>query len=294
MEAIVTYRKRKIGAAQLDEIRGLLAARPNLSRRALSQELCRMWSWRQPNGMLKDMVCRGLLLELERRGLIRLPPRKRTPPNPLGRRPAPRKIEVDQTPLAATLDDLGALKLRQVRRTPEEAVFNSLLAEHHYLGCPRLVGEHLKYVAYAGERPIALVGWASALWYVGARDRFIGWSNEQRKAHLHLVADNVRFLILPWVRVPNLASRILALNRACLSRDWLSLYGHPIHLVQTFVDPNRFRGSCYKADNWQYVGDTTGRGKLNPTQAQRFTKKCVYVHPLTVQFRRLCCGPSSL
>ena len=150
------------------------------------------------------------------------------------------------------------------------------------------MGEHLKYVALAGERPIACLAWGSPPWYIGARDRFIGWSKKCRENNLHLIANNLRFLILPWIKVPCLASYLLALNRACLSKDWQGLYHHPIHLVETFVDP-RYQGTCYKADNWIRVGKTTGQGKLSKTREPLLSKKDVYVHPLTKHFRRELC-----
>lgn len=145
------------------------------------------------------------------------------------------------------------------------------------------------YIAFSHVRPIACLAWGSAPWYIGTRDRFIGWPRESRQKNLHLIANNIRFLILPWVQVSCLASYLLALNRHCLSQDWQRLYHHPIYLVETFVDTQRYRGTCYKADNWIHVGETTGRGKLSKSRQPVLSKKAVYVHPLTGNFRQELC-----
>lgn len=235
------------------------------------------------------MVCRSLLLLLDSKGYIKLPARKFIPNNPLAKRKKPRRAIVDQTPIQCSVSDLLPIKLEPVRKTAFEKLFNGLISEHHYLGYTQPVGEHLKYVAFAGQRPIACLAWGSAPWYIGARDRFIGWSQKSRENNLHLIANNLRFLILPWVDVPCLASYLLALNRHRLSEDWQDLYHHPIHLVETFVDTEHYRGTCYKADNWIRVGQTTGLGKLSKTRRPEISKKAIYVHPLTKHFRRNLC-----
>ncbi|MBW2033142.1 MAG: DUF4338 domain-containing protein, partial [Deltaproteobacteria bacterium] len=167
-----------------------------------------------------------------------------------------------------------------------EKLFNSLISEHHYLGYTHPVGEHLKYMAFAGDRPIACLAWSSAPWYIGARDRFIGWSPETRQKNLHLIVNNTRFLVLPWVRVSHLASHLLALSRRRVSLDWESVYNHPVLLLETFVDTERYKGTCYKADNWIYCGKTTGRGKLSTSTKPTLSKKAVYVYPLKKNFRK--------
>ena len=270
-------------------INEIIEAHPGKSRRFISQEVCRVWDWRQSNGVLKDMVCRSLLLILDSEGFIKLPARKFTPPNPLANRKKPTWVEVDQTPIQAPLGDLLPIKLVSIRKTGFEKIFNGLVSEHHYLGYTQPVGEHLKYIAYSNDRPIACLAWGSAPWYIGARDRFIGWSKTIRENNLHLIANNLRFLILPWVQVSCLASYLLALNRHCLSQDWQGLYGHPVYLLETFVDTERYRGTCYKADNWICVGQTTGQGKLSKSRQPLLSKKAVYVYPLTKNFRRELC-----
>jgi len=288
METILTYRGRPVTKQGIATIKKIITENPCSSRRSISQQVCREWNWRQNNGFLKDMVCRSLLLLLESKGLIKLPPRKCNPPNPLAKRKKPTKIDIDQTTIQASLKHIS-IRLVQVRRTPFEKMFNSLIHQYHYLGYTQPVGEHLKYIAFYHDRPIACLAWGSAPWYIGARDRFIGWSKEIREQNLHLIANNTRFLILPWVQIPCLASHLLALNRHYLYRDWQQLYHHPIHLVETFVDTERYHGTCYKADNWIYVGETTGRGKASKTHNPTLPIKAVYVWPLSKNFRRELC-----
>ncbi len=287
METLLTYRGRTVTAADVETICSLIAEHPQASRRELSQRLCRAWNWVQANGALRDMVCRGLMLALHRAGFIELPPVRRRPPNPLAQRarpgPAP---EVDTTRLAVRLCEVRPLTLRQVRRTPDESVFNSLIEHHHYLGYSQPVGEHVKYLVYAQGRVLAALAWCSASRAVGCRDRFIGWSAEARRRNLGLLAYNTRFLILPWVEIPHLASHVLGLVARTLSADWQRLYGHPIHLLETYVDPTRFRGTCYRAANWQWLGLTTGRGPSKCKLPNRPQKE-VLALPLHRRFRAL-------
>ncbi|HYN63343.1 MAG TPA: Druantia anti-phage system protein DruA, partial [Candidatus Limnocylindrales bacterium] len=173
-----------------------------------------------------------------------------------------------------------------VRRTPEETMFNSLLQQHHYLGYSQPVGEHLKYLVYAAGRPIACMAWSSAPRHLGSRDRFIGWGPQARLRNIRLLAYNTRFLILPWVRVAHLASHILGRMARMLSSDWQRLYGHPIYFVETFIDPQRFRGTCYRAANWTLLGLTTGRGKDAPTRAANRSIKQVLGYALVKDFRQ--------
>ena len=221
-----------------------------------------------------------MLLELHRGGHIELPPPKFTPPNPLAKRALPEEVPLEVIPVESSLPGLGSLEIRQVRRTPEEKLFNSLLHRFHYLGYTQPVGEHLKYVVYAGDRPIACSAWSSAPRHLGPRDRFIGWPPEQRRKNLHLIAYNTRFLILPWVRVPYLASHLLSRLAKGISADWQKLYHHRIHLLETFIDPERFAGTCYRAANWTFLGLTTGRGKAAPTKEPNRSLKQLWVYPL--------------
>lgn len=289
MEIALTYRHRAVTQGEVVFIRQLIAEHPQASRWALSKKLCQAWNWVQANGALRDMICRGLMLELHRAGLIELPPVRREPSNPLAKRGPPARVEVDTQPLQGQLAELQPLVLRQVRRTSEEALFNSLLEQYHYLGYTQPVGEHLKYTFYAQDRPIACLSWSSAPRHLGSRDRFIGWGPQARLQNIRLLAYNSRFLILPWVSVEHLASHLLARMAKVLCLDWQRVYGHPLYFLETFIDPQRFRGTCYVAANWIRLGVTTGRGKDAPTHQPNRPIKEVLGYPLVKDFRaRLC------
>ncbi len=196
-------------------------------------------------------------------------------------------VAVDSRPLRPRLSAIQPLEIFQVRRTDREKLFRALIERHHYLGYTRPVGEHLKYIVYAGERPIACAAFSSAPRHLAPRDRFIGWGKEARRQNIHLLAYNTRFLILPWVEVPHLASHLLGRLQKRVSRDWETLYEHPVHYLETFVDPGRFRGTCYLAANWKRLGLTTGRGKADQTKKPNRPKKEVLGYPLTKRFRQL-------
>lgn len=285
---ILRYRGRNIGIADVEFIRQFIAQHPDLSRRRLSAHLCLAWNWVQPNGALRDMVCRGLLLALHRAGWIQLPAKRvSVPNNVLGHRRRSAQDElVDRSPLVATLAELGPLSIEQVRRTQSEDLWAQLLADHHYLGYCRPVGEHLKYLVCARGQPIACVAWSSAPRHLASRDRFVGWSPSVRRQNLHSIAYQTRFLILPWVDVPNLASHLLARLAGRISADWQQVYLHPIHLLETFIDPVRFVGTCYRAANWICLGPTSGRGHNDQTHRCDRPRKELWVYPLSPNFRR--------
>jgi hypothetical protein len=276
-----------VTAEDIAFIRQLIAENPHASRRRLSTKLCEAWEWKQANGALRDMVCRGLLLMLHRAGEIELPPIRFRTLNPFVRRAAPAPLLIDTTPITGTLTELRPIALQQVRRTSDESLFNSLLEQYHYLTYEQPVGEHLKYLAWAHGRPLACVAWSSAPRHLGSRDRYIGWSGEARRRNIRFIAYNTRFLILPWVRIPHLASHILARMAAVLSDDWERLYRHPIYFAETFIDPTRFRGVCYRAANWVLLGHTTGRGKNDQTNRPNRPIKEVLGYPLHRRFRQL-------
>lgn len=287
MENTFTYRHRVVGEADVNFIRQLIAQHPGASRRRLSEKLCQAWHWVQPNGKLCDMVCRGLMLALHRSRRIELPPVRRVLPNPLAERRKPRLVAVDTTPLCASLERIQPVEFRQVRRTPQEALFNSLIEQYHYLRHVQPIGEHLKFLAYAQGRPIACLAWSSAPRHLASRDRFIGWSPQARRQNIRYIAYNLRFLLLPWVAIPHAASHILARMARRLSGDWQQMYGHPLYFLETFVDPTRFRGTCYRAANWIVLGTTTGRGKddIHHRGANR-PRKQVLGYPLCADFRQ--------
>ena len=285
METVFSYRHRSVTDADVAFIQQLITTHPGASRRRLSQKLCEAWNWTQPNGALRDMVCRGLMLGLHRAGLIELPPVRVQPKNPLAKRAVPDTVAVDTQPLAVSLAQIQPLVIQQVRRGPDEGLFNSLLQQYHYLGYSQPVGEHLKYLVTFAGRPIACLAFSSAPRHLGSRDRYIGWTPQVRRQHIHLVAYNTRFLILPWVTVPHLASHLLGRVSRQLAGDWEALYDHPVVFVETFVDPQRFRGTCYKAANWVRLGETTGRGKDAPTKARNRSIKEVLGYALCRDFR---------
>jgi hypothetical protein len=281
------YRGREIHQEDILYIRALIERHPKASRRTLSTQLCEAWQWCQPNGALRDMVCRGMLLMLERAGQISLPPVSYVRHNPLANRVRPEPSPIDTTPIEDRLRNLQPLEFRQVRRLPEEALFNSLLEQYHYLNYTQPVGEQLKYLVWAQGRPVACLAWSSAPRHLGSRDRYIGWSAEARRRNIRFIAYNTRFLILPWVRVEHLASHILGRMAARVGDDWQQMYGHPIYFLETFVDPARFRGTCYRAANWVLLGKTTGRGKQCNSYVPNRSIKEVLGYPLTKRFREL-------
>jgi Domain of unknown function (DUF4338) len=287
MPAEWRYRGRVVTAADVAFIQAFIAAHPDASRRRLSALLCEAWQWKQANGALCDMICRGLLLMLHRAGEIELAAVRQTSLNPFVRRERPQPPLIDRTPVSDSLRQLGPIQLTQVRRTAQEPLFNSLMEHHHYLGYEQPVGEHLKYLAWARGRPIACLAWSSAPRHLGSRDRYIGWSAEARRRNIRFIAYNTRLLILPWVTVPHLASYLLGRIARLLSQDWERLYEHPIYFLETFVDPERFRGTCYRAANWVMLGRTTGRGKDDHTNRPNRSIKDVLGLPVHRRFREL-------
>ena len=288
---MVVYRGHSVTGEQIALIRRLIADRPELSRWKLSRELCEAWQWKQANGALRDMVCRGLLLLLHRTGEIELPPVRRLVRNRIAERARPARVAVEERALQGSLGDVQPLEFVQVRRTPEEALLDSLLEQHHYLGYQRPVGEHLKYVVKAsssqGGQVIACLVWQSAPRHLKLRDRYLGWSEEARERNIHLLAYNTRFLILPWVRVPHLASHILGRMAKIVLQDWQRIYAHPVVWLETFIDTSRFRGTCYRAANWQAIGTTQGRGHRAPTLEQTRPVKQMLGLPLNAKFREI-------
>jgi hypothetical protein len=286
VETVLRYRGRTVTTADVEFIKALIADNPTASRRRLSEMLCAAWGWVQANGAPRSMVCRGLMLALSRAGHIELPPVRWINPNPLAVRVRPKPVEIDQTPLRASLAALKPLTFRAVRRTPEESLFGSLMEEHHYLGYTQPVGEHLKFMVYAGERPVACLAWSSAPRHLAPRDHYLGWTAMSRKRNIRFIAYNTRFLILPWVQIEHLASHLLGRMLKMLPDEWQRVYDHPVYFAETFVDTERFKGTCYRAANWVYLGLTTGRGKNDQTGRANRSLKQVLGYPLTPDFRK--------
>ena len=268
-------------------IRDWLQAHPDSNRTRLSRELCAAWNWRNGAGRLKDMACRSLLLKLEARGQIRLPPRRTASVNGRRNRQAP-PIAHDQKAIEGPLPIVQPVRVQPVAEGSAEALlFKFLLQRYHYLGHRNCVGENLKYLARNPDgRPLACLLFGAAAWKTAARDRWIGWNSAQRARHLGLVTNNTRFLILPWVRVPQLASHLLGRVAARLSADWQQKYGHPIYLVESFVEPRRFAGTCYRAAGWMPVGLTTGRTRNDDGLKPRAARKALYLKALRADAQR--------
>lgn len=299
---LVRYRKRELGARELEFIRSTIATGAFSGRVELSRIICQAWNWRQANGALSEYACRDLLLRLEEWGHIALPAgQRRGRPSGVSQADKPRRRAIPELPLPVELIPIVELPIGDADAELSTLIVRPILAEerlgwrvymqrYHYLGERPVVGEHLLYAAFLDEDLVALLGWASAAMHAPARERFVGWDEATRRKHLHLVANNVRFLVLPWVRVRNLASRILALTVRRLPRDWQERWGHPVYLAETFVDTSRYRGTCYRAANWIYLGQSAGRRKRGNHYGYGASPKALYVYELHRQARRLLCA----
>jgi hypothetical protein len=287
MNEALVVQGRRLEPADIARIRDLIAGNPAWSRRRLSEALCVEWEWRNAGGQAKDMAARTMLLKLEARGLIHLPPRRQTPSNRMALRARPRYFW-DRRPIEGHLSNLGPLAIREVsEHAPARAQVAAALAEFHYLGCRGTVGENLQYsVTDESGRLLACLLFGAAAWKCRARDQFIGWGPEKRQQHLYLVVNNSRFLILPFVNVPHLASWILGRVTRRLSTDWEKKYGHTVVLAETFVERDRFAGTSYKAANWVRLGETTGRSRQDRYSTLHVAVKDVYIYPLRRNFRQ--------
>jgi hypothetical protein len=277
------YSGRVFGPQEIERVRALIRAHPEASRQQLSYRVCEVFDWRKPDGSLKDLSCRVALLRMHREGAIELPPpsHKLNPCRSFGRRTA----QAEPGPLLeAAVHELGELRLERVERKGS-ALWNEYIERYHYLGYKPLPGAQLRYFAYAGERRVGLLGFGAAAWKTGPRDAWIGWSREQRQRNLGAVVNNARFLVLPWVHSKNLASMFLARVAKVLPQHWQHVYGYCPVLLETFVERPRFTGTCYKAANWIYLGQTKGRGKLGPAGKQSVPIKDLWVYPLNRRFR---------
>jgi hypothetical protein len=278
---LLRYRNREITAADLEFLRQQCAT-SKTKRIDLARAICRAWNWRQANGALSEYACTDLLLRLEERGFLVL----------AGQRPRRRERKpFSHLPLPPDLIALMGLEIRDPYADLNELYVRPIAAEerlgwrlymerYHYLGDRPIVGEHLLYVATLGDEMVALLGWASAAFRAPLREAYVGWDETTKRQRLHYVANNIRFLIPRWVRVRHLASKVLALNLRRLSADWEQVWKHPLYLAETFVDTTRFRGTCYRAANWLYLGKTAGRSKRGNNYAHGGTRKSLFVYPL--------------
>ena len=281
---------RVIGAVELEQVRHLLASHPEWSRYRLSRELCQVWDWRNLRGQIKDMAARTLLLKLEQRGWVTLPTRRCPSPNRMLHKQI-RRLAHPTAPIGGALRELQPLQILELSQSPAVGpVFDSLLQQHHYLSYTSAVGQNVRYLVRDRQgRDLACLLFGAAAWKTQGRDTFIGWTAAQRQAQLALVANNSRFLILPWVRVPHLASHILGQVARRIAADWQARYGHAVRLLETFVERDRFRGSCYRAANWICVGQTQGRTRQDRHSQIQAPVKDVWVYPLHASFRQALC-----
>ncbi len=287
MQESISIQGRVLSPGDVYEIRQLIENNPSWHRTRISKELCELWDWRRPDGRLKDMACRTMLLKLDRRGLISLPARIKGSNNHLRGSKIPDMLH-NTDPISEELRSLQPISLLDVRHDPHNNdLFDCLMSRYHYLGFRTTVGEFVKYlIVDSSGRPLGCMLFGSSAWKCEARDSFIGWDAHTRERNLNRTTNNTRFLILPWVTVKNLASHVLSLALSQLSDDWFRHYGHRPLLVETFVDRNRFRGTCYKAANWQLVGSTTGRSRQDRSHKLSVPVKDVYVYPLSRKFQR--------
>jgi hypothetical protein len=285
---------RTLSSEDIGLVRGLIAQHPDWHRTALSLHLAELWNWRNGAGRLKDMAARTLLLKLQARGLIQLPPAQRRTRRPCAEAPArlPPELPLEVTPIEGSLASLQPVRLELVQNLPLRRRVGQLLARYHYRGFHGPVGENVQYLACDQQgRELAVLVFGAAAWKVAGRDQFIGWSVSQRQQQLSGIANQQRFLILPWVRVPHLASHLLALATRRLSADWQARYGHRVWLVETFVETDRFAGTSYKAAGWIPLGLTTGRTRQDRQRTLQSPRKAVWVHPLHPTFRQHLINP---
>jgi len=274
-----------IDEEHINQIIGLIRDNPDWHRTKLSKELCKIWGWESANGQIKDISCRDMLRDLDKAGIIKLPPARLVPRK---RGTSADKIEHrkhNTDAIAACLREVKPLQIDIANSKEDIKEFKSYIDQYHYLGFDRSIGENIKYNVRSSEGLLlACMMFSSSAWKCRARDEYIGWKDEERRAGLYFVTNNSRFLILPWVQIQHLASHILAKIARRISSDFQAKYGHPIHMLETFVERNRFRGVCYKAANWQHVGCTTGRGRDSLSNRATLPLKDVWVYPL--QFRK--------
>jgi hypothetical protein len=287
MNKTTVIQGREIAAKDIELIRQLVNTNSSWGRTRVSKELCILWNFKDGNNRLKDMACRNLLLKLEKQKLITLPARKS------GTNNAKRNSSIayclhSTLPILAKLNTLAPLKIRLVEDTSTLCLFKCFLSAYHYLGFSGTVGENLKYMVYdKSDTPLACLLFGSAAWKCAPRDDFIGWDESARKKNLNFTTNNTRFLILPWVKVAHLASHILGKVSRRIKGDWQTKYGHPVYMLETFVECDRFLGTCYKAANWVCVGKTKGRSRNDRYYALNVPIKDIYLYPLAKRFREV-------
>jgi hypothetical protein len=278
---------RKLSQADILLINNLIRENPEYGRSKLSVLLCELWNWRTPYGQLKDIACRSMLVKLDAKGLIKLPApiiiKKNT-----GKPKKTALLPHDTSPVEMSFSQLGPVSIKTIDKPKDFPLFKMYISKYHYLGLKSIVGENIKYMVFdRNNRPLACLLFGAAAWKVESRDNFIGWRHKEREKNLMFITNNSRFLIFPWVKVPHLASHLLAGTAKRISEDFYNKYKHPIHLLETFVQVNRNKGTCYKAANWIYVGLTKGRGKMDTFNQYAVPVKSVWLYPLTKKFKQI-------
>ncbi len=286
MEKEIRIQGRDLSLSDIQLINNLIGNNPSLSRRQLSIKLCEQWNWRNAKGLLKDMASRSLMLKLDRLNLIQLPPRRRIPVNRMLQKKIP-FVEHDKSPIDCALKEAVPIKVINIHNDQNrkyDLLFSCLMNQYHYLGYKGSVGENMKYIILDRyDKVLALALFGSAAWSAEKRDRFIGWTTRERENSLQLITNNTRFLILPWVKIKYLASHILSQISKRIASDWITRYGHPVYLLETFVDREKFQGTCYQAANWIKAGETKGRSRNDRFKKLKVSHKDIYLYPLTRQ-----------
>jgi len=281
--------KPQITQSEIDFIQKLISENPSWGRTKLSIELCNLWDWRYHDGRPKDISCRDLLRKLAAKGVITLPEKIGNAGLKAGRKTQLQLMLHDTTEISCSIKEILPIQVEVVKEySPRGREFKSLIEQYHYLGFDLTIGENLKYLIYSRNgQLLACLLFGSSAWSCAPRDNFITWNASTRRVNLIYTTNNTRFLILPWVKVPHLASHILGLIGRRIALDWQQKYGHPVHLLETFVEKDRFKGTCYKATNWIYVGETTGRSRNDRYSTLRVPIKDIYLHPLHQNFREV-------
>jgi hypothetical protein len=291
MEQQLMVRRRRIDADDLDQIRGLIAQEGERGRSYISSQLCELWDWRQANGQFRQIACRGLLLELDAKGLIELPARLRGVRQPGYRNRIGTPQRIEQAPLCGSIGAVvHQIRLERVQGRPQLQLFKDLVGTYHYLGYRQATGAQLKYVAYYRSQPIACLSFGPAAYQLEPRDQWIGWERERRLERLHWLVNNDRFLILPWVQVSGLASFLLGQAVRRLRADWQQVYRHDVALAESFIQTGRFAGTCYASAHWQCVGVTRGRGRNDRLNRRAAPVKSIWLYPLRQDFREILCA----
>jgi hypothetical protein len=282
------YCGRTFTVAELELIRKLIDSSPPKNRAQLSRLVCQHMGWYKADGGLKEMSCRVAMLRMQKDGLITLPPAQKRNGN--GRPYTRRTGATDpKLPLTQPVHQLPDLRLEVVAHRRESHLWNEYVQRYHYLGYHPLPGAQIRYFAESQGQIVALLGFGAAAWKTAPRDHWIGWCSRQRQERLHLLVNNARFLILPWITCPNLASKLLAMAARRLPEDWQARYGYRPVLMESFVESGRFAGTCYRAANWIHVGQTKGRGKLDSDHTAKLATKSIWLYPLTKDFRQRLC-----